>query len=77
MTGEDVDCSHCRCDPWRTNKLSERGKDKWMKERGVKGKKSPRHVTQNKNEVYNEAILNKEGSLCMSYTDAAVMSHLF
>lgn len=40
VTGEDVDCSHCRCDPWRTNKLSERGKDKWMKERGVKGKKA-------------------------------------
>lgn len=44
--------------------------------KGSEGKKSPRHVTQNKNEVYNE-ILNKEGSLCMSYTDAAVMSHLF
>lgn len=45
--------------------------------KGSEGKKSPRHVTQNKNEVYNEEILNKEGSLCMSYTDAAVMSHLF
>lgn len=45
--------------------------------KGSEGNKSPRHVTQNKNEVYNEEILNKEGSLCMSYTDAAVMSHLF
>lgn len=34
VTGEDVDCSHCRCDAQRTNKLSERGKDKRMKERG-------------------------------------------
>lgn len=45
--------------------------------KGSEGEKSPRHVMQNKNEVYNEEILNKEGSLCMSYTDAAVVSHLF
>lgn len=37
VTGEDVDFSHCRCENERCR--NDRGKDKWMKERGAKTRK--------------------------------------